>query len=254
MNREQILQTWRGAGHPWTLWVKLPLFEGVPEPHGDAAVEGHAYRGETPPWAALDTSWLRDRSAVILDLPGAHAVALALALGLRGLRPVLAINACSENGELISMAAVQDLLAEGARFPSAFPSGPALPAFILDARRAGDGREPPPGAFDNRWALFDADLPSASELRANGVVRAIVVQEGAEVHGDLASILRGYAREGLELLLHDPARGDVGRIKLERRGWLGELFGRLTRRSTYKRRWDGSFGRRVPIPPEPSHG
>ena len=255
MNRARILETWRGADHPWARWVKLPLFESVPDRAADAANEGHAYRGETPPWASLDTSWLKDDAAVIVDLPGARAIALALALGRRGLRPVLAINACSEEGELVPMAEVKDLLAEGARFASAFPNGNVLPAFILDARRTGDGREPPPGAFDNRWALFDGDLPSAEELRANGVSRVVVVQDGKEIHGDLASILRGYAREGLELLLHDPTTpGVVGPIQLEARGWLAELWGRLARRSTYKRRWDGSFGRRVPIPPEPSHG
>jgi hypothetical protein len=247
-----IFETWSGTDHPWAAWVKPPLFARLDETA--AADEAHAYRGETPPWADLDTSWLMDRAAVMIDLPGERAIALALALGRRGVRPVLAINACSEYAELVPMGGVLDLLAQGARFASAFPSGPNVaPAFVLDARRAGDGREPRPGSFDNRWALFDGDLPTASHLRGAGLERVIVVQEGNATLGDLESFLVRYARGGLEVLLHDVTRPDpLAPMKLEHRGWLAEIVARVRRRASYPRRWDGSFGRRVPMPP--SHG
>jgi hypothetical protein len=256
MNRESIYEVWKGSDHPWVKWVKPALFAAIEEEPPRAAREGDAYRAEAPPWAPLDTAWLPEGAAVIIDLEGEASVSLGLALGQRGARPVFAINTCSEFQELIDMRSVIELLSVGSRFRRSFPSGSAVtPAFILDSRRTGEGKKAPPGCFDNRWAIFDGDLPSAEDLLRAGIRRVVVVQRGSHPVDDLEAILRGYRAGGLQLSLRDTDEPDELRpVSIETRGWLGQLADGVLRRLRLRRRWDGSYGRRVPIPPEPSHG
>jgi hypothetical protein len=256
MKREDVYATWVGQDHPWVSWVKRALFASVADDASDRADESQPqYRSEAPPWAGTDVSWLPDRAAVIVDLPGHEAVAMGLALGTRGLRPVLSINACSESGELIPMDPVVDLLRAGARFTKSFPMGPSvLPCFILDSRR-NSPRAIRPGDFDNRWAVFASDLPSSDALRDVGASRIVVVQKGVELLGDLKAVLRRYSAAGLELSLHDvTASSSLTEIHITPSGWFARFVEQVERRLAWSRNWDGSFGRRVPIPPSPSHG
>jgi hypothetical protein len=256
MNRGEIYEVWKGEGHPWVAWVKPVLLLNAPGDAAGVVDERHAYRAETAPWADLDTSWLPERAAVIIDLPAESALSLALALGQRGLRPVLVINGCTAPSELISMGGALEMLAVGARFATAFPIGPDVaPALILDARRNGDRLAVVPGCFDNRWAIFESDLPSAGDLRRVGVERVVLVQHGTRPLGDVEAILRRYHAGGLELLVcdfDDPA--PLYAVRVTPRGWLSDWASRVRRRLSFRRRGDGSFGHRVPIPPEPSHG
>jgi hypothetical protein len=245
MSREAAYEMWRGKDHPWVSWVKLALF----------AQAWELMRSVEPPWIGLDTSWLPEKAAVIIDLPGESAVSLGLALGLRGVRPVLAINACSAPDELVSMHAVLDILAMGARFSEAFPTGPKLaPAFILDSRRSGGSAHPVfPGCFDNRWAIFASDLPAAHVLREAGLTKVIVVQFGTKPLDDIEAVLRAYQEDELELLLCDLSKpGALTALKVVERGWFSEALRSLRRRLSLSRNYQGSFGHRVPT--EPSHG
>jgi hypothetical protein len=256
MNREAVYEKWRGKDHPWVAWVKAPLFERVRD-DSHSVVEGPVYRTLGPPWDGVDTSWLPERAAVVIDLPGESAVFMALALGQRGLRPVFAVNACSESGELIPMESIIDALSVGARFDGAFPSGPKVaPAIVLDSRRDGAGCPVVPGGFDNRWAVFGGDLPSAEHLRSAGVTRVVLVQQGADPLGDVEAVLRTYQAGGLGLLLRDTrGSGPVVPLRLVERGWLAGVVGSMWRDLSLPRRWDGSYGRRLPIPRDyPSHG
>jgi len=203
----------------------------------------------------VDTSWLQERAAVVIDLPGEAAVLLALALGERGLRPVLAINTTSFAGaESISMQSVLRVLSAGAECEGSFPTGPTVaPAFILDSRRDGGGRQPLPGAFDNRWVVFREDLPSAEQLRAVGVDKVIVVQKGTLPVTDLEDVLLAYQTGGLELIRHETETRTTHRWTIEKRGWIAKLSQFVQLRWSVPRS-DGSFGRWVPLPPKPSHG
>jgi hypothetical protein len=255
MTRERVFDIWKGRGHPWTKWVKPCVFDAVPAVTDSAAEELPPYRAESPPWASIDTQWLRDDAAVIVDLPGEESLLLGLALGERGLRQVLVINGCSAEGEVVDMRPVIDMVRVGARFPRAFPSAASMrPAFVLDSRRDGGGREPAPGAFDNRWTLFEDDLPDARALAAHGVAEVVVVHRGPLID-DLAGALRGYARRGLRLRGRD-LDGDGREIEIPLPSALlvPGLFDRIRQRFSLRRRWDGSFGRRVPVPPDPRHG
>jgi hypothetical protein len=237
--------------------MKSAVFGGLdPRAEMPLALEGAQYRAERPPWAGIDTSWVPERAAVIVDLPGAEAIHTGLALGERGLRPVLAISTSSSYREVIPMDEVLAALCEGARFASAFPVGPALlPAFILDARRDGEGAPRLPGLFDNRWAVFPDDLPSARVLRTAGATRVVVVQQGDRAPMDLVEVLRAYAHAGLEILAYDPHAPRLpGPMVLPSPRWWGDFVERTKRRWTFWPRPDDGFGRRIPIPNAPSHG
>lgn len=253
MKRTSIYDVWRGKDHPWVGWFKPALFDGLAD--GTVlASEDEPYRSELPPGSELDTSWVPEDAAVLIDVPGEAAVSWALALGRKGLRPVFAINTSSAPSELVPMDAVKVALAAGARFGACFPTGPGLmPAFVLDSRRPGD-RGSLPGCFDNRWTLFASDLPSGADLLGARVRRVVLVRQG-EVLGDVEEVLREYQRQGLELLCLDvDATLGLARMTLRERGWFGRAIANIRRRVSLTRRADGSYGHRVPIAPFPSHG
>lgn len=196
-----------------------------------------------------------ERIAVIVDLEGPDAVDLALTLGARGFRPILAINATSARREVIDMRPVLELLREGARFASSFPSGPdVLPVFILDSRRDSPSRRAAPGRFDNRWTVFPSDLPSVEQLAAANIDVVLIVQVGEEPSEDVEAIARKYQRGGLEVHVADVEERKTSVLSQRRSGWLSFRWRQLRRRFALRRQWDGSYGHRVPFPPEPSHG
>jgi len=256
MSDGTVYDQWRRAAQPWAQWVKPALFDRLEETSA-AEAEGARPSEAHAPAKSIDTSWLPEKAAVILDLPGEQALVAALALGERGMRPVFAINASSSptGAEAISTAAVRRLLLGAGEQAASLPTGgTAPPAFILDSRRGGDELPPPPGSFDNRWVAFPSDLPGAEELRRGGLDRVVVVQEGAACMPDLAAILRVYQRAGLELMLRDVGGGALGPLKLPEMAWLREVAGGFYRRLRLTRRADGAYGRWVPLPPKPSHG
>jgi hypothetical protein len=252
MNRDDIFEKWQGSAHPWVAWVKPSLFDRIADSR-ETANGDDAWSTEAPPWLGIDTSWLPKHAAVIIDLPAEEGLILALALAQRDVRPVLAINACSASGEVIDMRAAQKLLDFAARHAPAFPAGMQVrPAFILDARRDGSNLTKTAGMFDNRWELFASDLPSVEELRTAGITQVVVAQNDQRVRGDLEAILCAYQAGGLQLQLRDARQNHFTSLNLSKRNWLSRLFGTIHRRLSYRRRWDGSFGRT--IPEEPSHG
>jgi hypothetical protein len=193
----------------------------------------------------------------VIDLPGPDAVELALALGRRGFRPILAINATSAEREVIDMGPVLRSLAEGARFASSFPRGPdVLPAFILDARREGTGAWIGPGLFDNRWPVFPSDLPAAEHFEAARIRTVVIVHDGDELREDLRAIAWSWRRDHLDVRVAKAEDAESRPWTTKEPGWLARMAGRLRRRFALRRRADGSYGHRIPVPlpPEPSHG
>lgn len=254
MTARRIQSVWVGRPDRWRRWVKLPLFASTTW-DGQARVEGATnegvYRTEAAPWAARDVAWLvGERAAFLIDLPGAEAVELALVLGAAGVRPVVSINAASADGEVVDMRPVLDRLAEGARFRASFPTDrDAAPAFVLDARRDGRGARIEPGAFDNRWAVFANDLPSAADLDDAHVRVVVIVQDGAEPKDDVRAIAWAYRRGGLDVRIADVRKRTIVAMPGRPQGWLSFFADQVRRRFVLRRRWDGSYGRRVPTKP-----
>jgi hypothetical protein len=256
VSKVRVRDVWVGTDHPWRAWAKLAPFAAIPEAEVIPAIEGAAYRGEIIRWGSADPApFVRERTAIIVDLPGPDAIDMGLALGQRGYRPVPSMNTASAMFELIDMAPVLERLMAGARFASAFPTGPAVPpAFLLDSRRDGGGVKPVPNMFDNRWFVFPTDLPPAEQLQAAGITTVLIVQDEPLPREDVEAIGWAYQRGGLTVRVADVRSHREHDLDVPLHGWWTRVLRRARRRIAFHRRWDGSYGERIPIPPEPSHG
>jgi len=212
-------------------------------------------------WDASGMPSAEEKTVLVLDLPGTEGVAAGLALATRGYRPVPLYNAVplpilvpgSELGPGVALVDVRPILAallRGTpllREQSIRPEAP--PAFLLDARRRGDGGIFP-GVFDNRSVSFTTDFPSANFLLARGLHRVVLVQsEGAQPQPDLAHTLRRWQDAGVNIELKrldvagPPVPCEVEKPPRFRWIWQRALAAFGLRRSP-----SGGFGDWVPEP------
>ena len=200
MNEIELYEAWAPEGAPWSPWVKPVLFAA-----------GSAVRdGALPVWQAAQerarTLWKPAASsdtALVLDLPGPLALALALECGALGWRPVPLFNSCTGPEALVDNEPLRAGLVAGAGLLGGLAAA-AAPAFVLDANRTAG--QAAPKRFDNRWIVFPQDFPSAARLLASGLRRVCLVQEGRrDVRSDLAHVLLRWQQAGLEILAIDVA-------------------------------------------------
>ena len=247
MTPEETYEIWVPPGGMWSLWARPVLFAQMPPDPG----------APVPSSGAVHTSWAptpRERALLVIDLPGAESVQMALALAGCGYRPVPAYNACTDLREVIDQGPIVRALRHGAlHLRSLDLPAYAPPAFLLDADRARPLRPIRPGDFDNRWQVFPQDFPSARFLMGQGITRVILLQRGSlHPRDDLADVLRGWQDAGIPVWAKDlldaapPAPIRVGRLPWYRALWHGVLAILGLRRSPR-----GGFGSRVP---EPSQG
>lgn len=76
----------------------------------------------------------------------------------------------------------------------------------------------------------------------------VVVQEGTKMKDDIEAIAWAYKRAGLEVRLANTRERTLAGMPGRPQRWLGFTIGQLERRLGLKRRWDGSYGHRIPIP------
>lgn len=202
MNATELFQTWAPEGAPWSPWAKPVLFAAESAIPAGAKESWQAARARA---RALWTPTAMSETALVLDLPGPIALALALDCAAHGWRPVPLFNSCPGPEALVENESIRAGLAEGAwLLRDVDLPAPAAPVFVLDARRT-DG-QPAPKRFDNRWVVFPQDFPSAARLLAGGLRRVCLVQEGRrEARRDLAHVLLRWQRAGLEILALDLA-------------------------------------------------
>jgi hypothetical protein len=240
---EEIFRVWAPAGVLWSDWVAPALFvqldcSGEPAP---------AVPETTPP--SFPAS-LPERAAIVLDLPGAQAVRIAMELAaLHGYRPVPIVNASPGPASLPQTVQVLSLSEAERRSQSQFPiwvvdmrelvrtvcaATPALrelplppdapPVFILDDVRAQSRRPAAHGTFDNRWIVFPQDFPSARFLLAHGIETVLLLQSGGgQPREDLAHVLRRWQEAGLSILRQDGTELRVDRPSRYRAIWYRAL-------------------------------
>ncbi len=251
MTKEEIFATWAPETSLWSRWAKPVLFAHL----------NSAARPAPKPEPPLDLGWIAPASemaALVVDLPGAKGVSVALVLAVRGYRPVPLYNAVPAPAEgllsgpsgaagiaAVDLSPVMAELVRGAerlaqlRIPSGAP-----PVFLLDANRHGLRRQMQPGAFDNRSICFTTDFPSANFLLAHGIKRAVLVQESTLVpQPDVAHILRRWQDGGLALeraQLDLPIRPVP--FQVARPSWYGAMFQRALAAFGLHRAAGGGFG------------
>jgi hypothetical protein len=170
IDSEACYAVWAPDGVRWTAWAKPVVFAQGPL---------SADRPIAVP--SLDTPGLPGSfggPAIVVDLPGAEAVTVGLALAGRGFRPVPLFNGTIGPQAVIDVEPIRDALGAGAAILQHSVLAPdAPPAFLLDANR-GDPRltGAESGYYDNRWIVLPQDLPSAIFLASHGVREVTVLQ------------------------------------------------------------------------------
>lgn len=249
MNCQTAYDLWAPRQSVWSVWAKPVLFAHLPRA-----------RAELAPLPAPDVRWVPspvDRRAIVVDLPGAEAVAMGLALAARGYRPVPLFNACpppspvqdAPQVAVIDVDSILTALVDGVDcLRQVRLRDNAPPAFLLDSLRQQPTQPVSVGLFDNRSVVFVTDFPSATFLTAQGIQQVILVRQHRQgLERDLAYALRIWQKAGIELQIM--ALGDRTQLQpliLPRMSWLTGLWLRLRAWFDLRRNQAGGFGSLVP--------
>lgn len=237
MDSNDLFSAWTAGDSPWTAWAKPALFATMP-------VMAPAVLAKPGlPWLPSDRN-----TAIIIDLPGAEAVATGIALAAAGWRPVPLFNGCfGINTVVETLWAAPALAAAAAELARISLPADAPPVFLLDSNRMSGSALVAPGRFDNRWQVLPQDLPSGNRLAASGIKQALIVLEDRPIANDVCHVLRRWQEAGLAVA-RTRSDGETFPIDIPQpsgfhsvRYWLGVVFG-LSRNST------GGFGSVVPEP------
>src|SRR5258708_34351323 len=87
MTGQELFQPWAPSDSAWSQWVSPALFAQI------ACTDGVSEAGVDVPVPTWQEEKASPESAVIVDLPGADSIRLAMALAKLGHRPVPIINA-----------------------------------------------------------------------------------------------------------------------------------------------------------------
>jgi len=240
---EACFNAWAPDGGVWSPWVKpvafLPRWDawpGVTTPDANAP--------SVPTAVTFNTSEL-----IIVDLPGAEAVAMGVALAGHGFRPVPLFNGTSGPHEVIEVYPIVRALAAWARTMQTqrlLPDAP--PAFLLDSRRTEPASTPEPGDYDNRWIVLPQDFPSGALLASRGFRFTTVIRRGGlTIRTDLAHVLRRWQEHGIRTRVIDAGANtatdyvDVPKPSLFRMAWYVAIALLGLRRSNV-----GGFGSTIP--------
>jgi hypothetical protein len=242
-------EQWAGE-HEWSDWTKPTLFAGgftADNPSDGRAgdpllAEGRAMLARHADAHITARGADGARNCVVVDVPGADAIAVGAVLAERGFAPVVLCN-----GVTVPMSANVDN-APILRSLAALGPGLAIernpsPAFLLDSRRLEGSASP--GRYDNRWITFPQDFPSAARLQAARVKRCIVLAEPERIADDLAHVLRRWQDAGIDIL--SAGATELARLEIKAPPWYRQVFYRSLALAGMKPNSFGGFGAMIPI-------
>jgi hypothetical protein len=261
MTGRELFEIWAPDNSIWSQWVSPALFAQIDCTTGGAPVQAHV------PELSWHEPTARPDNAVVIDLPGADSVRLALALAVRGYRPVPIINASpgpiglqlgllsqstssmSSAIVVLDMSSVVREICEGThRMRGLALASDAPPAFVLDSLRLKGTNPLRDDMFDNRWMVFPQDFPSAKFLAEQKIRRVTLVQADKTQHQeDLSHVLLRWQEAGIEILAKAsgdtslPSRINVSRPSRFKASWYRALAIMGLRRSSL-----GGFGSFIP--------
>lgn len=255
MTGRELFGIWAPSGSTWSQWVSPVLFaqidckdENVGASLAYPAIRWHEQQANA-------------ETAVVIDLPGAQSIRVALDLAERGYRPVPIINSSPSPDPFFSgspqsvvvldmSSLVKDICIGTARLQQLTLASDAPPAFILDAVRLKGTNPLKTEMFDNRWMVFPQDFPSARFLTERKIKRVTLVQsERAQPLEDLSHVLLRWQEAGIEILAKKtgefdaPSRIIVSRPSRFKASWYRALSTMGLRRSSV-----GGFGSFIPEP------
>jgi len=261
MTGKELFEIWAPNDSIWSQWVSPALFAQIDYAKGD-----NPALADVPelPWHEPKA---RPDTAVVIDLPGADSVRLALALAWRGYRPVPIINASpgpiglqlnllsqptrstpSAVVVLDMSSLVREICQGTPRMRALTFTSDAPPAFVLDSLRLKGTNPLRDDIFDNRWMVFPQDFPSAKFLAEQEINHVTVVQtEKTQPQEDLSHVLLRWQEAGIEILSKAsgdpslPSRITVSRPSRFKASWYRALAIMGLRRSSV-----GGFGSFIP--------
>lgn len=251
MTKEEVFAIWAPAGGPWSAWVKPVLFAHLPE-------NLRVTEQDAPP---IDVQWAPPadgKTALVLDLPSAQGIHIAIALAASGYRPIALYNAAPgprgsgmdwNHEPTVDVWPIVDAICEFTLWLARQKlSYAAPPAFMLDSNRRFARGPIVPGRFDNRSVSFPTDFPSANLLLSRGIRKAVLVQShGTQPEADLAHTLRRWQEAGIEILLKRlEVPGPIVPCKVSRPSFYRNMWYRLGVLLRLRRNPLGGFGGMLP--------
>ena len=262
MDGSQLFEAWAPEESVWSRWAKPALFAGglqilEPQQQQQPISPAMPVHSTEPPPAAYDQGQLDVWTAFLVDMPGERSVEIGMALARTGYRPVPLFNTAYHQFAIVPVYPILKRLRDNAAELQglAIPSD-APPAFLLDAKRLEPGTPPQPGKFDNRWAVFPQDFPSANFLLSQNIRRVVLLQED-RLQGtprmDLAHVLLRWQQAGVEVYAQDPDGNMSPRqIQVEKPSAFRSLFYRALTLAGLRRSSAGGFGSVIPVPSQSS--
>jgi hypothetical protein len=261
MTGKELFEIWAPNDSIWSQWASPALFAQI-----DYAKADNSSQANVPEFPWHEQKARRD-SAVVIDLPGADSIRLALALAQRGYRPVPIINASPGPFGLqlnllsqpnrstppaivvLDMSSLVREISEGTpRMRALTLTSDAPPAFVLDSLRLKGTNPLRDDMFDNRWMVFPQDFPSAKFLAEQKIKHVTLVQnEKTGPQEDLSHVLLRWQEAVIEILskaISDtrlPSRITVSRPSRFKASWYRALAIMGLRRSSV-----GGFGSFIP--------
>lgn len=258
MDGSQLFEVWAPPESVWSHWAKPALFaELTPAAFSnlgaDAPADGVEPEALKPPPDYQVDVW----TAFVVDVPGARAVEIGMAMARAGYRPVPLFNTAYHPFAIVPVNEIVRRLQEGAaELPGLRIPPDAPPTFLLDSNRLDPKAPASPGKFDNRWAVFPQDFPSASFLRSRGIQRVVLLQSDmllGKPRLDLAHVLLRWKEAGIELYAQDPENTvPPFPMEVDRPSAFRSLFHRALTLAGLRRNSAGGFGSIVPQPSQSS--
>lgn len=242
----------------WEPYHCVPLFAAIASlpkdrigpTHPDMVreIEGNGHLTNELMRQPLGKTWADQKSWVILDIPGATSVPVAVRMIAAGFQPVCTFDHWPHREGILKPEIILAQLLRYAAFMSDFRKYLTVnspPLWVCDrgrlGNRAGKVRE-----FDNRYYLDDSILPSADTLRRNGIQQIICMVPSAEDKPtlDLRAYFRDLRKENFGniygVALRDP------NVELFR--FPEDTFQVSFKQSGFRRSDAGGFGMLIPEP------
>ncbi len=189
LNPKRLDQAWCRLESPWRPFHKSTLITFLGEPDvanyakpvytdtmAQAEREAHHFSQLLQEMSEKD----RNELALFVDVPGVQAVAWGaiLARELR-VQPILTFNNIPhQRGVLAHEKILGSLLYYGQEMEQLNLPSHVTPVFVSDVQRFAPGRNVGRDEFDNRYYLVPTDLPSGTQLQAQGIKYLLYITQG----------------------------------------------------------------------------